>query len=436
MSQSNNIHLNLSKRQIIENLLIDHKSATEIARVLNVHKSTISREIFKYRTLYYVGDKSDSICSHCLNAASCKLKHRCGRELCSLLCRGCSTLKKGEFCDTYQPLHCKIETRFPFVCSACRLVQMCKRNHYRYVAKEADKIASHIKKESRIGLDMTPEDFARIDQIVKEGLANNQSIYHISKAFKNEINRTPKTLYSYINRNFLSSIRLDLPRAVTYKTRSKSPQKYDYKENRKIDRTNHMYRDWLVFQSTHRIIDFWEMDFLGAPHASEQQILVLTIPRLQFILFFPLSNAIQKLVLETLDRIYYELGPDFIRVFPVILTDRDPAFNDFVALETDAQTGEIRTNIFYCDPNVSNQKPSVENVNGQIRTIFPKGVCLSNITLEQCYRLSSHYNARILHSLNDATPASLFIDIFGLEVFRKLHLEIVEPTKVSLKRPS
>lgn len=433
MGKSKHVHIDLSKRQVIENMLSLDKSATEIARVLNVHKSTISREVFKYRTLFFVGDKVTAICSHCLNAPTCKCKHRCGRALCSSFCKGCSTLNNPLLCDCYQPLHCSIETHFPFVCSSCIKLPLCKRNHYRYVATEADKVATIIKIESRVGLDMTPDDFANIDKIVKEGLDKGQSIYHIAHAFKTEINRSPKTLYSYINRNYLSSIRLDLPRAVKYKTRVKIPQKYDYMENKKIDRSNRLYRDWLVYQSTHRIIDFWEMDFLGAPVDSLQEILVFTIPRLQFILLYPVSQSSKACVLSVFKQINDDLGPDFIRVFPVIITDRDPAFNDFSALEMNDNSGEIRTHIFYCDPHLSNQKPSVENMNAQIRTIFPKGVCLSNITTAQCYILSSHLNARILHSLNDATPARLFIDIFGIDIYQRLHLIFVKPTEVTLK---
>lgn len=433
MGKSKYTHLDLSKRQTIENMLNDHQTAAAIGRILHMHKSSISREVFKYRTLFFVGDKSGSICSLCLNAVSCKERHRCGRALCSSLCKGCSTLKQPELCHQYRAHNCSIETRFPFVCSSCNLLSTCKRNHYRYRADDADKVASRIKIESREGLDMTAEDLARIDQIVKDGLANKQSIYHISKAFKTEINRSPKSLYSYINLNYLSSIRLDLPRAVTYKTRTKNPEKYQYNENKKIDRSNRLYRDWLVFQSLNRIIDYWEMDFLGAPKDSLQEILVFTLPRIHFILLYPFASSSKELVIQLFNQMFNDLEDDFIKLFPVILTDRDPAFNDFDALETCPRTGEIRTHLFYCDPFVSNQKPSVENINGQIRVIFPKGVCLSNITLEQCYLLSSHLNARILHSLNDASPTQLFIEIFGIEMLRKLHLQVIDPTEVSLK---
>lgn len=433
MSKSKNIQLNLSKRQVIENMLANKMSATEIARTLHVHKSSISREIFKYRTLYYVGDKSPSICSHCLNRPVCKLKHRCGRALCATLCLGCSVLNAPQLCVGYRPIECSVETRFPFICTSCSLINICKRNHFRYSAIEANQAATAVKVQSREGLNMTPAEFTRIDQIVKDGLANHQSIYHIAHAFKDEINRSPKTLYTYINKHFLSSVRLDLPRAVCYKKRVKTPQKYEYRENVGIDRSNRLYRDWLVFQSRHRIIDYWEMDFLGAPADSLQEILVFTIPRLQFVLLFPLASSSKELVILLFNRINLDLAANFSRVFPAILTDRDPAFNDFLALETDPLTGELRTNIFYCDPHISNQKPSVENINGQIRIVFPKGVCLSNITLEQCYLLSSHLNARILHSLNDTTPTQMFIDIFGIEMLRSLHLEVIDSTKVSLK---
>ena len=67
---------------------------------------------------------------------------------------------------------------------------------------------------------------------------------------------------------------IDLPRAVTLKKRKSSPpSEYEYLENKNIDRTGHLYSDWLIYQAKKRIVVYWEMDFLGVPHSSEQMIM-------------------------------------------------------------------------------------------------------------------------------------------------------------------
>lgn len=72
-------------------------------------------------------------------------------------------------------------------------------------------------------------------------------------------------------------------------------------------------------------------------------------------------------------------------------------------------------------------------MNQQLRLIFPKGVSLSNISLEQGYLFASNMNARILSSIDDTTPAKLFINIFGKEALDKLNLTLIEPKDVFFK---
>lgn len=74
-----------------------------------------------------------------------------------------------------------------------------------------------------------------------------------------------------------------------------------------------------------------------------------------------------------------KIGTDaFIDLFPVILTDRDPFFNDVDGICFSKNTGEERCRLFYCDSYVSNQKPNVENINKQLRKFFPKGNSIDN----------------------------------------------------------
>ena len=90
--------LDLSKRKVILAGLENNKTATEIGKMLNVHKSTISREVYKYRYLSFKGDDKPSICSTCSKNITCTLRYRCGRMMCSTKCVGCKALTA---CDKY-----------------------------------------------------------------------------------------------------------------------------------------------------------------------------------------------------------------------------------------------------------------------------------------------------------------------------------------------
>ena len=128
-----------------------------------------------------------------------------------------------------------------------------------------------------------------------------------------------------------------------------------------------------------------------------------------------------------------EIGIDnFKRLFPAILTDRDTLFDDFSSLEFD-KNGELRTKIFFCDPGESNQKPNVENYNAQLRPIFPKHAILNEYSQQELYLAASNLNSRCLNSIDNRTPADLFIEIFGIELLSLLHLKKIPAKEVKLK---
>ncbi|MCQ2087262.1 MAG: IS30 family transposase [Bacilli bacterium] len=427
MGKNKDIQLNLTRRRIIFDGLSEGKTATEIASILQRHKPTISREIRNYRYLAFKADKKPSICSSCLNVKTCSYRHKCGLSTCSTKCAGCKSLS---VCDKYKPNKCDIENHFPFVCNKCKFASVCMKNHYLYDPAKADEEAKKIRTESREGLNLLEEEYHFLDKTIKDGVNKGQSIYHILKS--TDVGRCLKSIYNYSHQGKISVQPLDLPRVVRLKKRqTKIPKKYEYNENKNIDRSHRMYCDWLVFQAKNRVIVYWQMDFLGAPKKSEQQILTIVIPQFEFIYLVPLEFPTAQIVKETFDMLQNMLGDDFEKVFEAILTDRDSKFNSFKEIETD-NDGIVRTHVFFCNPSVSNEKPSVENFNQQIRSIFKKGVKLNDITFEQCNVISSHLNSRFLNSIDGKRPCDLFIEYFGIEVFRKLNLKVINPKDVKI----
>lgn len=116
-----------------------------------------------------------------------------------------------------------------------------------------------------------------------------------------------------------------------------------------------------------------------------------------------------------------KIGTDaFIDLFPVILTDRDPCFNDVDGICFSKNTGEERCKLFYCDPYVSNQKPNVENINKQLRKFFPKGKSIDNYSSKDIMEENFTLLNTPLKSLDSYTPKQAFIKVFNEQLFNKL----------------
>ena len=78
-------------------------------------------------------------------------------------------------------------------------------------------------------------------------------------------------------------------------------------------------------------------------------------------------------VTEVFEWLYETLGHEqYCRLFPIILTDRGSEFTDPVSIEC-TKFGEIRSRVFYCDPQRSDQKGGCEVTHEFIRRVLPKG---------------------------------------------------------------
>lgn len=316
---------------------------------------------------------------------------------------------------------CPKLNRWPFVCTNCKQrYHECPFNKFIYNAEYADKQAEYKLKVSRKGLDIEKEDFQLIDKLIKNGIDNNKSIYQIKMENKDTINKSVTTLYRYINKGYLTTSRLDLPYAVKYKKR-KNKNKYAYSENKKIDRTGHTYIDFLAYIKANPGINVWQLDFLGAIKTDSKNILSFILPDLQFTLLDIITNPNSNKVVNFFDELEEKIGTEnFIKIFPVILTDRDPNFADIIGICFSKITGEERCKIFFCDPYVSNQKPNVENINKQLRLFFPKKSSVDKYSKNDIKQINYTLLNRTLKSLDSFTPKDAFIKVYGEDLFNKL----------------
>ncbi|MCI8491326.1 MAG: IS30 family transposase [Lachnospiraceae bacterium] len=316
---------------------------------------------------------------------------------------------------------CKRINRWPYVCTGCnkKYNNQCFFTKYKYDAKSAQSKADTNLVSSRRGLDIDSEEFKKLDQIIKDGMNAKKSIYQITIENKNEIDKSVTTIYRYINNGYLTTKRIDLPYAVTYKKRRHN-KKYDYSNNN-IDRTGHTYIDYLAYLHKYPGTYVWQLDFLGTIKTDTNNILSFILPNLQFVILNLIKNPNQEKVVAFFDNLEERIGTDaFIELIPVILTDRDPSFTDIDGICFSKITGEERCKLFFCDSYVSNQKANVENINKQLRLFFPKGKTIDTYTNKDIQNTNKTLLSRPLKSLDSYTPKEAFIKVFDEELFKKL----------------
>lgn len=313
---------------------------------------------------------------------------------------------------------CQKLKRFPYVCANCNLkYTKCKFHQFKYDAKFAQVKADRLLVSSRIGVNYTKEEIEKLIIELNVGLSNKKSVYQIAAELPFDI--TPQTIYKYIRSGQIPVKRVDLPYAVTYKKRKKIKKEYEYNES-KINRCNRTFVDYLAFSKASNLYTT-ELDFLGSKRGDPYTILTLIIREIHFTLIFLVENKNADKIVKIFDKIESKVGyENFVRVFGLILTDRDPSFADYEGFENSKIFDKKRANVFYCDAYRSTQKASVENMNKQLRMFFPKGKYLSNFSKDDVKRINIFLNKRKLKSLDGFSPEEVFIRIFGEKVFNNL----------------
>jgi len=122
---------------------------------------------------------------------------------------------------------------------------------------------------------------------------------------------------------------------------------------------------------------------------------------------FLLEECTQTCVKSIFNQLHTMIGlDDFKACFPVILTDNGSEFQAPEYIEHDVD-GNKRTNVFYCDPMASYQKPHIEKNHEYIRYILPKGRSFNDLTQEKVTLMMNHINSAARASLNGNTPTKL-----------------------------
>ena len=192
------------------------------------------------------------------------------------------------------------------------------------------------------------------------------------------------------------------------------------------------YDDFSKFIKEHPDASVVEMDTVIGMKGDYRTFLTMFFRNCSLMLIFLLDEKTSECVTKIFDWLNENLGIEVFReLFPVILTDNGVEFQRPLRLEGDSN-GELRTKLFYCNPNSSWQKGRIEKNHTYIRLVIPKGKSLESISREDTTLLMNHINCEARDSLNGCTPFKLSQMLLNNKLHKLLQLQEIPHDDVML----
>ena len=421
-------HLTEQDRHMIANLLNAGLSPLAIAHKLKRAHSTITRELRKHRR------EDEENQKHKKNFCNCRLIcHK--RSLCKIppgncpgRCSQCKLIECRKYCDEYEEEVCTKLDRPPFVCNGCPDLKNCRKRKFFYQAVTAEKAYQDLLHECRKGIDVSEAEIRQYNELIRHGGHNGQSLHHIMSAHKDVFQKCSKSLYNYFNQGIFSLPRGEMPRMCMRKPRK--VEKIRHKVDPKC-RSGRTLADYEKYCLEHPNLPTVQMDsVIGS--VGGKVLLTLQFECGMMLAWLRDTNNSQS-VIDYFDMQERKFGPErFRRMFPIILTDNGPEFSNPTAIEISPITGKRRTRIFYCDPNASWQKGSIENNHTNLRRILVKGCSFTRLTQQDINLVLSHLNSYIRKSYDDTPAIERFCALFVKDCLDALNLTVIPPDDIIL----
>jgi len=322
---------------------------------------------------------------------------------------------------------CPLLLKAPFVCNPCKKRHVnCGFQKQLYNAKTAHAAYESLLSEAREGIPLSKETFYETDAIISGGIKNGQHLYHIMTSNNLEISKS--TAYRHLHKGYLTVSKLDFPRVVKFKPRKQHSEVY-VPRAAKLGRT---YDDFLVFIQEKDIMSWVEMDtVIGRIGGKVIMTFDFTLCNFMFGLLLDDKTATEAtLKVRALKKSFRDHNIRFGDVFPLFLTDNGGEFANVSAFTTDLN-GEIETELFFCDPYRSSQKPKVEKNHTMFRDIVPKGTSFDHFTQETVNLIFSHVNSVKRKSLNGKTPFEMFSYTYDENIASLLGITAIPANEVN-----
>lgn len=378
--------LTIEDRLLIQELLKNNYKLKDIARVIEVESSTISREIKNRR----ISNNSLIICDK--------------------------------------------TNKYPFICSNCSKKVACKKKKYYYNYKEAQKDYENKLKYSRIGIDMSIDEVEYWNDYFKDKLHDkNQPILHIFKNIENSFPKSIQSFYKYVHKGYFPSINDEiLARSFSYKPRDKK-EKIKTISNNNIIKKGRKIEDFNNYIINNPEANIVEMDTVIGKFEDKNCIMTLYFKSSKLMLMFLIKKYKPSEVTKVFNSIRNIIGDDlYKKMFETILTDNGWEFSKPEDIEFNYETGEKLINIFYTEPYSSWQKGGIERNHEFIRYIIPKGISFDKLTKKNIVDMMNNINNVQRKSLNYQTPYLLFTQKYGEDISNKFHLKKIPKDEINL----
>lgn len=179
-------------------------------------------------------------------------------------------------------------------------------------------------------------------------------------------------------------------------------------------------------------ISCWvEMDtVIGRPGGKVIMTFLFTVCNFMFgiLLDDKTADSVSRAVEQLKDKLG-RAGFSFGDYFPLILTDNGPEFNHISTIERSLD-GLHESNLFFCEPYHSSEKPRVEKNHTLLRDILPQGTSFDDLSQVQINLVFSHVNAVARKGLHGKSAYDVFTSLFSVDFAEVLGISFVSPADV------
>lgn len=330
-------HFSLSERKIIKNLIKMGKSVSTIAKILGKHKSSVSREI-----------KRGTVLNRKYN----------------------NTNKK------YEPLYIDVLVYDPYYANEKYLNN---REHSKNLPS-IFKFATFIEMLDNL--------------ILKQKYSPDVALHILKEQFPDEKLVCVKTIYNWIENNYLKTKNIDLLLKVKRKKKNaKKKSKYHRgtsieerpEEINKREEFGHFEGDSVI------------------PKGRQGQIITITERKTRFAFTFKYKKKSAKNIVNAIGKINKMFGNKFNLIMKSITFDNGTEFTSWKKIEK-----KYKIKVYFAHAYSSSERGSNENFNGMLRRYIPKKMILEEITDSLLEKATIHINNTIRRILNYKSSAECF----------------------------
>jgi IS30 family transposase len=293
-----NKHLIDLERQEIEFALRQDTPLKQIAKKIDKHHSTVSREILSRRI---ASDKGafGRLTNRCVPRADCARRPLC-MDTPDCVQRGVTCPHCNRTCPDFQEDVCAKLSRAPFVCNGCKDEPRCVLRKQYYIHKAAHRAYRDVLVQTRSGANITEDELLGLDALISPLIKKGQSIHHVLANNPDRFDLHEKTVYRYVAGGLLAAKNGDMPRVCMLKPRARKPVEHKVDTTCRIGRT---YEDYQAFIAAAPEVATVEMDTVVGRRGGKV-LLTLQFVRCGFMLAFLRDRNDSQSVIDVFGRLW------------------------------------------------------------------------------------------------------------------------------------